>query len=197
MSLTAHFEALYRQHPDPWRVAQAWYERRKRALLLAALPREHYLHVFEAGCGNGELSLALAGRCRRLLAVDASPSAAALCRRRVAGHAGVEVLHRRLPAQWPVQALRASGRGCDLLVVSELAYYLEDDEVTAFIDACLATLADDGDLLFCHYLPAFADRRQATDALHARVDAEPELRHLAGYRDADFRLDIWRRGVVA
>ncbi|MGE8590567.1 MAG: hypothetical protein ACN6OD_14430 [Alcaligenes sp.] len=69
-----HFETLYRQHADPWRVGSAWYEKRKRALLLAALGREHYRHAFEPGCGNGDLTLPL-------------PRAAGRTRHRPRGHA--------------------------------------------------------------------------------------------------------------
>ncbi|KAG0772942.1 hypothetical protein G6F22_015306 [Rhizopus arrhizus] len=48
-----HFERLYRKDDDPWRVATAWYERRKRAVLLATLARERYGHIFEAALRRG------------------------------------------------------------------------------------------------------------------------------------------------
>ena len=40
---------------DPWR-ADSLYERRKRAVVLASLPRERYRRAFEPGCGAGELT---------------------------------------------------------------------------------------------------------------------------------------------
>ena len=67
-----HFEQMYQADPDPWQVASRWYERRKRDLLLAALPRERYAHGFEPGCGNGETTQRLLQRCERLCAVDFS-----------------------------------------------------------------------------------------------------------------------------
>lgn len=45
-SARQHFEQMYQADPDPWQVASRWYERRKRDLLLAALPRERYAHGF-------------------------------------------------------------------------------------------------------------------------------------------------------
>jgi hypothetical protein len=33
-----HFDALYRDSSDPWQVTSAWYERRKYAITVAALP---------------------------------------------------------------------------------------------------------------------------------------------------------------
>ena len=56
MTLHAHFEALYAADEDPWAVRAAWYERRKRAVLLACLGKERYRSAFEPGCGNGEMS---------------------------------------------------------------------------------------------------------------------------------------------
>src|SRR5256885_1162621 len=79
-----HFEQMYQADPDPWQVASRWYERRKRDLLLAALPRERYAHGFEPGCGNGETTQRLLQRCERLCAVDFSARAVDLCRERMA-----------------------------------------------------------------------------------------------------------------
>ena len=42
---------LYADGADPWR-AGSWYERRKRAVVLASLPRERYRRAFEPGCGD-------------------------------------------------------------------------------------------------------------------------------------------------
>ena len=50
--------------------ARRWYERRKRARSLAALPQERYRRGFEPGCAVGALTVGLAGRCDELLAVD-------------------------------------------------------------------------------------------------------------------------------
>ncbi|EPN67648.1 methyltransferase, partial [Pseudomonas syringae pv. actinidiae ICMP 19101] len=58
----SYFDELFRNNDDPWAFKQRWYERRKRALTLAALPRERYRAIFEPGCANGELSADLAER---------------------------------------------------------------------------------------------------------------------------------------
>ena len=96
-----HFERLYRADPDPWRVASAWYERRKRGLLLAALGREHYRHAFEPGCGTGELTRCLALRCAQVCAVDVAPAAAARC-----GERRRDQRHFHLTENAPVEAGR-------------------------------------------------------------------------------------------
>ncbi|WP_289240853.1 class I SAM-dependent methyltransferase [Delftia sp.] len=98
-----HFERMYQADPDPWQVASRWYERRKRDLLLAALPRERYAHGFEPGCGNGEATQRLLQRCDRLCAVDFSDRAVDLCRQRIApqDRARLDLQALPLPWQWP------------------------------------------------------------------------------------------------
>ena len=186
-----HFERLYRADADPWRVASAWYERRKRGLLLAALRREHYRHAFEPGCGTGELTLSLARRCARVSAVDVAPSAVEHCRARLAGagadHVQVQVLD--LPRQCPAPP----PGGFDLVVLSEVAYYLDDAALALFLRQVLASLANDGEIVACHWRPDFDDRRQPTDALHAAIGALPGLVCKVHHEEDEFRLDAWCR----
>ncbi len=55
-STAQYFDDLYRQSDDPWKLREGWYERRKRSLTLALLPRPRYRNAFEPGCANGELT---------------------------------------------------------------------------------------------------------------------------------------------
>lgn len=186
-----HFERLYRDHADPWHVASAWYERRKRALLLACLGRERYRHGFEPGCGAGELTRHLAARCARVCAVDVAGAAIARCRARLDadGIRNVDVLTLDLPGRWPP----TPPGGFDLIVVSELAYYLDDAALAQFLDALDASLAMEGEIVACHWRPDFDDRMQPTDALHDAVAALPGLVPKARHHEDEFRLDLWRR----
>ena len=67
-------DRVHRDRDDPWDV-DGWYERRKRAITLASLPREHYGRALEVGCSVGALAVDLAGRCDALVAVDSSAAA--------------------------------------------------------------------------------------------------------------------------
>lgn len=189
-----HFERLYSASDDPWRVRDSWYEQRKRAVILASLPDRSYENAYEPGCGNGELSAELAQRCARLLASDASPAAVALTRSRLAAsfvQGGTRVEQQVLPRDWPT----ADAGRFDLIVVSELAYYLDHDAFTQLQAHIVASLAPGGTLVFCHWRHDFDDRLQATATLHDAMTAHPALAQVLHHRDADFLLDIWSAKV--
>ncbi len=193
MTLTAHFEALYAADEDPWSVRAAWYERRKRALLLASLGKARYRQVFEPGCGNGEMSAALAARCERLLACDGAASAVAAARRRLQDGArdgapeAVRIEQRSLPAQWPGE------RGYDLVVISELAYYFGGTDLEDLLARAHAMLDPGGELALCHYLHDFDDRVSATAQVHALAGRLPGMRRSVHHLDQHFLLEIWQK----
>ncbi|WP_288379308.1 class I SAM-dependent methyltransferase [uncultured Massilia sp.] len=189
MTLHAHFEALYAADEDPWAVRAAWYERRKRALLLASLGKERYRSAFEPGCGNGEMSAQLAQRCERLLACDGAASAVAAARRHLhaAGVNKFRIEQRSLPAQWP------RDERFDLVVISELAYYFEADVLEDMLARACAMLDAGGELALCHYLHDFDDRVTGTEAAHALIARLPGMTRAVHHLDQDFLLEVWRK----
>ncbi len=182
----SYFDELYAASDDPWLMQQRWYERRKRDLVMASLPRERYQLAFEPGCGNGYLTAALARRCERLLASDFSTDAVRLARSRLgdAGHVTIECQH--VPHAWP------AGR-FDLVVLSEFGFYLEDAELALLQRRSVDALADDGVLLACHWRRPFAERTQDSDAIHEWFSRQPQLTRIAHHEEADFLLDVWSR----
>jgi SAM-dependent methyltransferase len=191
----SHFEQLYQRDADPWQVHTRWYEQRKQALLLAALPRRRYGRAFETACGTGALTAALAERCDELLACDASGTAVRIARAHLArqacgGH--VTVKQQTLPTPWP------AGR-FDLIVVSEWAYYLAQPDLDALAQACRASLSPQGCLVACHWRPDFPDRRHATQDIHACLGGHPGWTRQVHHVDQDFLLDMWspEEGLVA
>ncbi|NYZ62597.1 SAM-dependent methyltransferase [Luteimonas deserti] len=186
----AYFSALYRED-DPFGYRTRWYEARKRALLLAMLPRAEFASAWELGCSNGELTVALAGRCARLLATDLAPRAVALAQRRSAELAHVRVACMQHPAQWP------AGR-FDLIVFSEVGYYLGASELADAGRRLRDSLDPDGVLVAAHWLHPFAeaplDGRQVHAGL-ACVFGAPDCR----YVDDDVLIELWsttRRSVA-
>lgn len=185
------FDALYRQNPDPWQVRSSWYERRKRNLLLACLPKERYKYILELGCGTGEMTACLAQRAINVHAVDLSQIALKRCRHHLAGMDinNVQISCTRVPETWPIPDQAAF----DLLVISEFAYYLEDTEIDGFIEQCQRSLVYGGDWLMCHYLPSFHDRRQDTLYLHQHITDVLKKKPIVSHNDESFLLNIWRK----
>jgi LmbE family N-acetylglucosaminyl deacetylase/SAM-dependent methyltransferase len=179
------FATLYAEQGDPWR-SDSWYERRKRAVLCASLPRERYRRGFEPGCGAGTLTVELARRCEQLYATEPVPEAAAQARLATAGDAGVEIAPLALPEGVPAGPL-------DLAVFSEVLYYLDDRSVHATLEATVRALEPGGDLVLVNWLgwPAEAPRDEAATA--ALVRARPELVEVVEHRDEDFVVRVLRR----
>ncbi|MFT4070072.1 class I SAM-dependent methyltransferase [Paraburkholderia sp.] len=195
-STAPYFDELYRRSDDPWRLREGWYERRKRSLTLALLPRPRYRNVFEPGCANGELTVELAKRCDALLAADLHERAVTLARARVAGASSgspgspshVRVERRTVPREWPGEA-----GPFDLIVVSEFAYYLDAAELETLAARIAASLTTDGTLLACHWRRPFAEALESADRAHALFDARCGLARLAHHDEADLLIDVWSR----
>lgn len=183
-ALHTHFEALHAGSADPWRYADSWYESRKRALTLAMLSRPRYRQAFEPGCSVGVLSEALAGRCDSLLCWDASPSAVGHARQRLAAHPHVTVAQRELRES-------ALPGGFDLIVFSELGYYLAPATLQKTIRALERALSDDGELIACHWRHPLDDGFASGDHIHEQLHAGLSLAHVSGLVERDFRLDLW------
>jgi SAM-dependent methyltransferase len=179
-----YFEHLFASSDDPWEFRQRWYEQRKRALTLACLPRQRYARIFEPGCANGELSAQLATRCDRLVACDTSTQAVELARERLADFPRAQVLQARLPQQWP------DGR-FDLIVISELGYYLSLDDLQQWIERALGCLTSDGQILACHWRAAIDGCPMDAEQVHQLLQQQLGMHRLVQHHDTDFLLDIW------
>jgi hypothetical protein len=187
MSLpTSYFDAMYAADPDPWGLSRRWYEERKYALTLAALPRRRYRSAFEPGCSVGVLTEQLAGRCDRLLAVDVAAAAVRATRTRLAGRSHVLVEQRAIPADWPAG-------GFDLVVLSEVGYYLDPLDLGRLARSAVAALEPAGDLVAVHWRHPVADYPLGGDAVHAELAASPGLERTCRHVEADFLLEVFAR----
>lgn len=181
---------MFQGSDDPWAMHRRWYEQRKRALLLACLPRAHYPSIFEPGCANGATSAVLAARCDRLLCCDTAERAVALTRQQLADSPHVQVEQWRLPAQWPAQRF-------DLIVLNELCYYLDQGELSTLIRACRQSLTLDGQLLACHWRAPIEGCTLDGEAVHQKLTDELGMASLLQHREKDFVLDLWSRDPLS
>ncbi|WP_410663357.1 PIG-L family deacetylase [Amycolatopsis sp. lyj-84] len=179
----SRFETLYRE-PDPWTM-DSWYERRKRTVALAALPRERYALAVEPACGTGALTLELAGRCDRVHAFDPVPAALSSARDRLAHLSTVELSAGSLPGD-----LRGPA---DLVVLSEILYYLSEADLKATLNRTVASLRPDGQVLAVHWRPQAPDAPHYGMEVHERLRAHPGLRSLVTHTEDDFLVDVLER----
>ena len=182
-----YFDALYAADPDPWKFASSAYEREKYAVTLAALTRERYENAFEIGCSIGVLTERLAARCDRLLAVDVAFAALELARRRCASAACVRFERMCVPVEWPNGTF-------DLILASEVVYYLDAHDVARLADRIAGALAPRGDLVLVHWTGE-TDYPLTGDEATARLIAGlgDRLAILRQARFAEFRLDLLTR----
>ena len=178
----AHFEALYRADPDPWGFADDPYERAKYARTVAALGGARARRALELGCSIGVLTAALAAHCDALVACDAAPTAVATARERLTGTPGVEILQAVLPGELPAGPF-------DLVVASEVLYYLDGPALARTLDGLEAALAPGGVLLAVHWTGHAPSHPLHADEVHAVLRARPALRLDLEERHDGYRLD--------
>ena len=177
-------EQFYAESDDPWGFRTRWYEKRKREIVVASLPRERFGSCWELGCSVGELTAGLATRCDRVLATDGNARGVDEARKRVRDFPHVRVEHQIHPDDWPNERF-------DLIVFSELGYNFERDVLRDLAERLRAALTSTGTILACHWryhIEGCPVNGNDVHALLAEVLALPRVVHHA---EADFLLEIW------
>jgi LmbE family N-acetylglucosaminyl deacetylase len=183
------FAALYRDGDgDPWQTRSSWYERRKRAVLVACLPAPRYRHAAEPGCGTGELTRLLASRCAAVTASDYTPAAVAAARDATADLPGVVVEQLALPDP------RALPDGVDLVVCSEVLYYLGATDLGAVVERIVEAARPGADVVLASWTGQAAEAPQDARATHRRFLDDPRFSTVVEHVDAEFLLHVVRCG---
>jgi SAM-dependent methyltransferase len=185
-AVSAHaFEARYRVDPDPWDYARSEYEQGKYSKTIGALSRARYAHAFEPACSVGELTARLAQHCDHLLATDVSPTAVELARDRCA-----EFQNVRIECEDLLTPLREND-SFDLLVLSEVGYYFEREELSKIAVRLGNSLVRSGELVAVHWLGHSPDHVLHGDEVHSVLLQTLPLKHTRTERHPGFRLDAW------
>jgi SAM-dependent methyltransferase len=179
----AYFDEMYADSDDPWGFRSRWYEQRKYALTLASLPRQRFRRGYEPGCSIGVLSALLADRCDRLVVSDVADAALAAARERLAGLRSVDVRRLAVPKEWPDGTF-------DLVVLSELGYYLSRADLAELVTKAAGCLDPDGALVAVHWRHHVEDYPLQGDDVHAAIAADPRLQRLVRHEEDDFLLEV-------
>jgi SAM-dependent methyltransferase len=180
------FEARYSADSDPWRYETSDYERNKYQATLAACGPGPFSSAIELGGSIGVFSSLLARRCTSLVTLDFSPTAVRLARKRLASLDNVQALIGRIPEDLP------SGR-FDLVVASEVLYYLTKAELDATVEWIGSALRRGGRLVCVHWRRPGPERPLSAEAVHATVDEASTLIWMKSDSTDDYLLDILER----
>jgi cyclopropane fatty-acyl-phospholipid synthase-like methyltransferase len=182
-----YFDQMYSRSGDPWDLGERWYEQRKYAITLALLPRRHYRHAFEPGCSVGVLTEHLTQRCARVTATDVAAAALESARQRLdtSGRLDqVTLLQRSVDESWPPGPF-------DLLVLSEVGYYLAPEVLRGVLDRECARLTSGATVIAAHWRHRVDDYLMAGDRVNEIVAETAGLHAIGGYRDADVAIDVF------
>lgn len=179
------FDAFYRRNgEDPWGFESRWYEQRKRGVIMASLPRARYRSAVELGCSIGLVTQLLVERCDAVLAVDIAEVPLAAARRRLGERANARFERLALPGEWPAGTF-------DLVVLSEVGYYWDVDDLALAIGRIERALAPDGHLVVCHWRHPVPEYPQSGDAVHAALRGARGLVRLVVHEEEDFVLEVY------
>ena len=149
-------------------------------------PLARYAAALEIGCSIGVLTAALGSRCDALLGLDVAEAALAQARQRCRDLSHIRLLRAQVPGEWPDGTF-------DLILLSEVVYYLDAADVARLAGRVRASLRPGGDVVLVHWTgethyPLTGDEaadlfiRETRDVL--AVDRQ--------VREAEYRLDVLR-----
>jgi SAM-dependent methyltransferase len=180
------FDQRYREEGDPWGYRTSDYERAKYGATLSACGDGPFTSALELAGSIGIFSAQLAPRCERLTTIDFSSPAVDQARRELARFPQVEAICGEIPAAIP-------NGPYDLIVASEILYYLEPPALIETLIRLQQVLAPAGTLVLVHWRPGGPERPFSAAQVHARVR---DLAWLALRRDtstADYLLHVLER----
>jgi 2-polyprenyl-3-methyl-5-hydroxy-6-metoxy-1,4-benzoquinol methylase len=185
----AHFARLYEADPDPWHFRTSEYEQAKYRKTIEALGARRFVSVLEVGCSIGVLTHLLAFHCDALLAVDLIEQPLQAARRTCADQPWVQFKQMRVPDKWPDGTF-------DLIVLSEVLYFLSPQDIAALADRASGCLDPGGLVLLVNWRGRSSDPCSGEEAAGIFIDRtrtwlQPRVQYLEG----GYRLDLLYRAA--
>lgn len=176
------FDMMYESgDTDPWHLDDSVYERRRLALVLACLGRTRYNRVLEIGCATGQLCALLNDRADEVVGLDASERA-------------LDVARGRTDAvRWVIGAAPRDipDADFDLIVLSEIAYFLDGADLLATLRAARRRLRPHGEIVMANWLRPTVNIPLDGPTVHRQASAMLDLSLRARYEDADLAVQVW------
>lgn len=183
-----YFEDVYAANDDPWNFETSEYEAEKYAETIKALPREKYKNAFEIGCSIGVLTEKLAAKCEQILAIDVSEKALEKAETRCKNLPQINFKKMNFPQEIPE-------RFFDLILISEVGYYLAPEDWTKASEKVFAHLNENGQIALVHWLPEVHDYPQTGDEVHDSFAefVSGKMRSVYKMRSENYRIDVWEK----
>lgn len=186
-SLTSdYFNAIYESNEDPWDFETSAYEAEKYVSTITALPNKHYESVLEVGCSIGVLTMLLARHSTNLLAIDISQKALDIAARRCNKISNITFKKASFPKELPEHQF-------NLIVVSEVVYYLTETDWQSAIECLYSKLPCGGHVVLVHWLPEVHDYPQTGDQVHDTFQRlmQHKMENIFSNRTENYRIDVW------
>lgn len=178
-----YFEDLYSRTRDPWGFETSEYEHRKYGRTLEVLRDRRYHRALEVGASIGVFTEMLAPLCDELLGVDVSRKALSIARDRLARFEHVRLELRELPEKMPEGPF-------DLILASEVLYYLPREVMLETLARFEDTLAPGGRLLAVHWRKQTKTYPLQGDEVHELLLENTRLRVKQTIVEPEYRLDL-------
>lgn len=181
-----YFKGVYDANDDPWNFETSEYEAKKYKATIAALPDNHYENALEIGCSIGVLTQLLAQRCDHLLATDISDKALELAQMRCEKIENVTFKKLNFQYELPEDQF-------DLIMISEVAYYLSPQDWEEAIVTLHHRLKKGGNIVLVHWLPEVHDYPQTGDEVHQTFEKlmNGKMTSVFSNRAESYRIDVW------
>ncbi len=182
-----YFEALYAANPDPWNFVTSAYEHDKYSATMDVLEGRCFRSGFEIGCSIGVLTESLGLCCDLLLAVDIVQSAldAAAARCIALGHVAFQ--NMRVPEEWPHE------KNFDLIVISEVLYFLDERDIQKVAACCSANVSQGGLVLLVNFTGKIEEPCGGNEAAQRFLGCAEGFTLVRHVRRERFRIDLLRR----
>ncbi|WP_419758196.1 class I SAM-dependent DNA methyltransferase [Acidisoma sp.] len=141
----AYFEAMYAADPDPWQFKTSAYEAAKYEATVAAIADRRYRSALEVGCSLGVLSQRVAPLCDAFLGLDIAEAPLVEARQRCRDLPHVRFERKAIPDMWPEE-------GFDLILLSEVLYFLSPEDITATAAHVRRSLRPEGTVLLVNWI---------------------------------------------
>jgi len=187
----AYFDAMYETSQDPWNFTASAYEQEKYQHTITSLAGKRFGNGIEIGCSIGVLTELLANHCSSILGVDISEQPIAIARERLKNREGIAFAVKQIPQQYPEEQF-------DLIVVSEVAYYLNNEELQLTKELIFDSLKEGGTLCLVHWRPQIKDCVFNGDEVNEYFLQEPAIIQTYQFINEQYRIDvIEKRSLIA